>query len=330
MLKTVLLFLGVLASASASANILTVEGRASLELGVDKAREMAINNALVEASYRNNVKVSAVTEVSNLSVVSDSNHLSSTSIISGFKVVGDYACAPYYCVELEVDVTSDIAPVKVFSAAKVNLSVTQKGVATEDESALYGALYGELEQYLIQSNELEVVESGGEYSVDVSFQYSSVEPSFFDFLGTEGGNLVANINVSSGKKKKRSFVHSDDLVVLEQGMSREDMHLFVEKVARAISFRLGEVPLDGEFYVSNVVGDRVFIQANQAAVGMPVIAAFEDLKTGDLVRINGFVKSVFKKDAIIQLTNPPQSFYRIKSLKRMSGEGLSLPMSVVE
>jgi hypothetical protein len=325
-----LFVLGFILAIPSYGEVIVVEGKAPLSLGVIKAREAAINSALVEASYRRSANVSAFTQVDNLVVTSDSNMVTSSTMINSFDVISDYECAPFYCVELNVDVVPVERKAKQFSDLIVDLRVVREGVSTTAQLDFYGMLYGELESYLILDRGIAVSDGLSDYVASVNFVHTPIKKSFWDVFSDTEGNVLASIEVSSGSSKRKGFVKSEEVFFLGQDVPFADVSSFIEKVADGIEDKLKEVPLDGQFYVSNVIGNRVFIQAKSAEVSSLVVATFKDLITGELVRINGFVASVYKFDAIIHLNDVPLSHYRLQSLKRMSGESLSVPVNVLK
>lgn len=298
----------------------TVEGKAPLSLGQESAREAAISQALLDASYRNNAYVSGVTKIRDLAVEESRALIKTSSLIEAYKIVDENTCGDFYCVMLDVTYGEKLQPVDDLKKSFIVEVFSENGSVSIDEMPILNTIERSLRAELNGFNGMYEVESNEEadYKISVVVAVKDVDKNFINRWFTEKKSLSGFVVVNTrGDELTKEFVGSTNVATDEFEGSDELYELAAQ--LKAISYdAIKSMPLENNYVVGNIEGRSLFVKSNTLDVGDVFEVVFEDLKTTTPVKIVGYVESVFKGDVLIKLQEAPLPSYRLRRLTKIA------------
>ncbi len=310
-MKKLFPLIGLAMVASASVSAVEVTGKAPLSLGFDAARAEAVNTALLEASHRNNVYVSGVTEVDDLEVTKTRSVVKTSSLITSMDIIDVIECEDYLCVTIDVEFGEDVKPVIPEKEQNVHVIFS----FTDAMQMGYLESFAQLKESLLSS----INGSKGYYVTDdqskadviavYKFSLKDVESGFFSLF--EGERLAATGTLSIANSMSlvtKEFELEDEIYRISEDNDFDDLGLSLSK--KFIS-TVVDLPADTSFQIVNSVGNTLFLNSKSMQIGSVYEVVYLDNLTNEQVVLSAVVKEAFNGLVSLKLNKEPSSAWRI-------------------
>lgn len=310
-MKKIFPLIGLAMVASASVSAVEVTGKAPLSLGFEAARSEAVNTALLEASHRNNVYVSGVTEVDDLEVTKARSIVRTSSLITSMEILDVVECEKYLCVTIDVEFGEDVKPAIADKEQNVHVIFSFTGAMQMG----YIESFARVKEWLLSS----INGSKGYYVTDdqskadviavYKFSLDEVESGFFSFL--EGDRLAVSGTLSIANSMSlvaKEFELEEEIYRLPDDNDFNELGLNLSK--KFIS-TVVDLPADTSFQIVNSVGDTLFLNSKTMHVGSVYEVVYLDNLTNEQVVLSAVVKEAFNGLVSLKLNKEPSSAWRI-------------------
>lgn len=317
-MKKVFPLIGLAMVASASVSALEVTGRAPLSMGYEAAKNEAVNTALLEASHRNKVYVSGVTEVDDLQVTSTKSVVKTSSLITSVDLLDIVECEQYLCVTIDVEFGEELEP----KASDVKRNVH---VLFANEAPLSSGYIQSLEN--LKSSVLSAINgtkgfyvTGDESKADViavyKFVFKKADPGFFSFLSDPKLDVYGNLSIANAM----SLVSKE--FVIEDGLYESDLDNDYDRLALALSQKfvsaVVDLPTDNSFAVVNSVGETLYLRTQNMLEGSVYEVVYMDNITNEQVVLSGVVTGTYDGLVSLKLNKEPLSSWRIARIVKVA------------
>jgi len=307
----------LLASVNASAGV-EVQGRGLLSLGENVARSEAIKNALVEASYRNNAYVSSVTEMEKLTIKESNTLIKTNTLIKEHSVVQEWECGNYYCVVLNVEYAEKVEINEELSSSRLFVRLKPATALNMQHQGLFDSLEREVLSSLNGFNGISIVDkiSESDMSVSITLDFKEMEQGFLSFVLSDKVKVSGSVRLDNRSSNTSSGFSIDDFV--DVSGESEALYSVASQIRALISSLYLSLPSASDYLVSTIEGKKVFLKSNKEQIGSIYEVVFDDLKNKTEVIIPAVVVSVFREDVILELSEYPATYFRLKKLNKIA------------
>lgn len=310
-MKKIFPLIGLAMVASASVSAVEVTGKAPLSLGFDAARAEAVNTALLEASHRNNVYVSGVTEVDNLEVTNERSIVRTSSLITSMDILDVIECEDYLCVTIDVEFGEDVKPVVPEKEQNVHVIFSFTGAMQMGYIESFAKVKEQLLSSINGSKGYYVTDDQSKADVIAVYKFTleEVESSFLSFF--EGDRLAVSGTLSVANSMSlvaKEFDLEDQVYRLPKDNDFNELGLNLSK--KFIS-TVVDLPADTSFQIVNSVGNTLFLNSKTMRIGSVFEVVYLDNQTNEQVVLSAVVKEAFNGLVSLKLNREPSSAWRI-------------------
>jgi len=183
-------------------------------------------------------------------------------------------------------------------------------------------LFDSLEREVLSSlngfNGISIVDkiSESDMSVSITLDFKEMEQGFLSFVLSDKVKVSGSVRLDNRSSNTSSGFSIDDFV--DVSGESEALYSVASQIRALISSLYLSLPSASDYLVSTIEGKKVFLKSNKEQIGSIYEVVFDDLKNKTEVIIPAVVVSVFREDVILELSEYPATYFRLKKLNKIA------------